>query len=196
MKQLPKLFTVFLIIFFISCSLEKKAGKNFDKAYRQSEKIVEQRLNKLFPPKPPIIVPGKTIIIDNKDSIEYYRKQADSIRSLKPKIIRLQDSCGKEANDSYTIGFNTGLEVGKYEAKIKCPPSTMRVDTFIVHSSEDSVNNAAKSRSVNDLTTQNIQLRTELKVSKKENWFHRFAWILLVIGGIAGFIIKKKIPKI
>lgn len=140
-------------LFLNGCSVEKKAQKKFDKAFKASPKVVEQNLAKLFPPKPPIIKRGATIKIKDTAALLKLQKSIDSLNSLPPKILTVHDSCGKENVDGYNEGFKIGVKVGRYEGLLDCEANTIQTDTFfqdtketliLLKSTQDSLQTAQK----------------------------------------------------
>jgi hypothetical protein len=184
---------------FSGCNVEKKAQKKFDKAYKASPKIVQQNLSKLFPPKPPVIKQGKTIYIQRLDSIKYYKNLADSLKKLPKQIITLQDSCGKEANESYNSGFDMGYSVGIFEGKSKCIPPTERTDTAYQPTPEQQVEMDNTKLKLSEAQKQAIIDKAVIAKQKDKIAFKNNLWLsflslflLSVLGNVIQYKFKTK----
>jgi len=191
--------TVGIILLLSGCNVEKKAQKKFDKAYKASPKVVEQNLAKLFPPKPPIIRRGATIKVKDTAALRNLQNSIDSLNSLPPKILTVQDSCGKENNDGYNEGFKIGVKVGRYEGLFDCEANTIRTDSFfqdtketliLLKSTQDSLETAQK-QAISDNATISKQ---KDKISQKNVLFLSFLslFLLSALGNVLQFKFKTK----
>lgn len=194
--------TVAFILLLSSCNAYKQIEKHEPQSVKDTARLIA-RYVKTIPSKPPVIKQGKTIVVQKLDSINYYKKLADSLRKLPPRIKTVQDSCGKESVESYDEGYHFGYKLGLYDAKQKYHQTTERTDTVYQDSPEtlallynQKVKAEQDDKTIAELTKETIQLSASNKTKGSENWFHRIVWVLLAVGGIAGFIIKsrKKVP--
>lgn len=160
MKQLIKILLV--TILFSSCYNYKVAKRQIFKAYGKYPSMTAEISSVLFPPKDSTIiltkyVQGKTDTVTQTTIIV----NCDSLVSKKKDIPLL--------NTSYV--------------KLKCPPSTIRTDTFIDHQYH-TVENTAK---VFSLNSQLQDMKTELAITKQKSkgykkWLTWLASLLVAFG--------------
>ena len=170
-----------------SCNPYKGIGKKEPHSLKDTVRLVD-RYVKTIKPKPPIVKQGKTIVIQSKDSLNFYKKLSDSLRKAPPKILTLQDSCGKEAIESYDEGYHFGYKLGLYDAKQNIPPSTHQTDTLYQDTPETLLllyNQKLKAESdiktVIALTKENITLQAQKAAKSNENWFWRAVALLTIL---------------
>jgi hypothetical protein len=115
------------------CNSYKGISKHEPKSTKDTARLAT-RFNKTFPPSAPEIKQG--VEVKQPDSTDFFKQLLAIELAKKPItkdsiITRYLDSC-KDVNVVYESGFKLGYEVGVYDGKSKCPPSTKRVDTFSV----------------------------------------------------------------
>lgn len=134
-----------------SCNSYKGIAKHEPKSTKDTARLAT-RFTKTFPPKPTEIKQG--IEVKQPDSTDFFKQflaieLAKKLLTKDSIITRYIDSC-KDVNEVYESGFKLGYEVGIYDGKSKCPPSTKRVDTLL----KDSPQTLA------DLWLANVGIRT------------------------------------
>lgn len=190
---------VFLLASFTFIICGCNAYKQIEKHEPHSVKDTARLLNRYtntFHPKPPVIKQGKTIVVQKLDSINYYKRLADSLRKLPPRIKTVQDSCGKESVESYDEGYHFGYKLGLYDAKQKYHQTTERTDTVYQDSPEtlallynQKVKAEQDTKTIAELTKQNILLSASNKAKSGENWF----WRVIALSAILWGLFKPKI---
>lgn len=183
------------IIFCTSCNPYKKITKRPPLTVTDSSNLSKVS-GRVFPQKKAVVKPGKTIVVQKRDSIAHYKRITDSLKGLPKQVIRLQDSCGKEANEAYNKGFELGYEVGRYDTKSNCPPNTERVDSFFRPTPEDAVIladtqnklSAAEKQALKDKAT----ISTQASKSKNKTILILSLIIALILSGIGNFFQFKK----
>lgn len=193
---------VFLLASFTFIICGCNAYKQIEKHEPQSVKDTARLLNRYtntFHPKPPVIKQGKTIVVQKLDSINYYKRLADSLRKLPPRIKTVQDSCGKESVESYDEGYHFGYKLGLYDAKQKYHQTTERTDTVYQDSPEtlallynQKVKAEQDAETIASLITDKITLKAQKQAKNSENWF----WRVVALLAIGWAVFKPKIIKI
>lgn len=199
-------FTLFLgisiiavwLLLLCSCNAYKGIEKHEPQSVKDTARLLNRYTN-TFRPKPPVIKQGKTIVVQKLDSINYYKRLADSLRKLPPRIKTVQDSCGKESVESYDEGYHFGYKLGLYDAKQNCPPPTERTDTVYQDSPEtltllynQKVKAEQDAKTIASLTTDKITLKAQKKAKNSENWF----WRVVTLLAIGWAVFKPKIIKL
>jgi hypothetical protein len=174
MKQLIKIFIISIL--FSSCYNYKVAKRQIFKAYGKYPSMTAEISSVLFPPK------DSTIILT-----KYVQGKTDTITQT--TIVVNCDSLVSKKKDIPSL--NTSY------VKLKCPPSTTRIDTFIDHQYH-TVENTAKVFSLNsklqDLKEQLIVTETKSRFYKKLlTWFASFI-IAFVLWKVIKMYFKIKLP--
>jgi len=114
-----------------SCNSYKGIAKHEPKSTKDTARLAK-RFIATFPAKPAEIKQG--IEVKQLDSTDFFKQLLAIELAKKPTIkesiiTKYIDSC-KDVNEVYESAFKLGYEVGTFDGKSKCPPSTKRVDTF------------------------------------------------------------------
>lgn len=199
-------FTIGWMVFLLAsftfiicgCNAYKQIEKHEPQSVKDTARLIA-RYVKTIPSKPPVIKQGKTIVVQKLDSINYYKRLADSLRKLPPRIKTVQDSCGKESVESYDEGYHFGYKLGLYDAKQNIQPSTHQTDTVEQDSPEtlaqlynQKVKAEQDAKTIASLTTDKITLKAQKQAKNSENWF----WRVVALLAIGWAVFKPKIIKI
>ena len=185
-------------ILLYGCNAYKQIEKHEPQSVKDTARLIA-RYVKTIPSKPPVIKQGKTIVVQKLDSINYYKRLADSLRKLPPRIKTVQDSCGKESVESYDEGYHFGYKLGLYDAKQNIQPSTHQTDTVEQDSPEtlaqlynQKVKAEQDAKTIASLITDKITLKAQKQAKNSENWF----WRVVALLAIGWAVFKPKIIKI
>ena len=177
----------YVVFMIFGCNPYKGITKKEPHSLKDTVRLVD-RYVKTIKPKPPIVKQGKTIVIQSKDSLNFYKKLSDSLRKAPPNILTLQDSCGKEAIQSYEDGYHFGYKLGLYDAKQNIPPSTHQTDTLYQDTPEtvlaifnQKLQLQNQTDSIKTLTKENITLQAQKAAKSNENWFWRTVALLTIL---------------
>lgn len=199
-------FTIGWMVFLLAsftfiicgCNAYKQIEKHEPQSVKDTARLIA-RYVKTIPSKPPVIKQGKTIVVQKLDSINYYKRLADSLRKLPPRIKTVQDSCGKESVESYDEGYHFGYKLGVYDAKQKYSQTTERTDTVYQDSPEtlaqlynQKVKAEQDAKTIASLITDKITLKAQKQAKNSENWF----WRVVALLAIGWAVFKPKIIKI
>ncbi len=199
-------FTIGWMVFLLAsftfiicgCNAYKQIEKHEPQSVKDTARLIA-RYVKTIPSKPPVIKQGKTIVVQKLDSINYYKRLADSLRKLPPRIKTVQDSCGKESVESYDEGYHFGYKLGVYDAKQKYSQTTERTDTVYQDSPEtlaqlynQKVKAEQDAEIITELTTDKITLKAQKQAKNSENWF----WRVVALLAIGWAVFKPKIIKL
>jgi len=178
------IWAAFLIVISFSCNIIKNAEiqhaeKKLDKIHWKFPDVMAQKLAQYYPP-----VNSITTIDTTKDSSAYFKKLSDSLKQLKSKVyysidsVKIKSNCAAIDSAAFEAGMKFGHQLGLYDGRIVCPPSTTSHDTTTssrVLALIDALtkSNANQHDSVTTLTAQ-------LGITKKES-STRF-WVMLAEG--------------
>ena len=183
---------VLAAIVLFSCNPTKRAYKAIEKLPPVTDNDslrLSKRSLATFPPKPPVLIPGKTITVIKQDSADKYKRMADSLSRLTPATItqietQYKDTC-TSAVSTYNQGYKIGYKIGLYDGKGSCPPTKeiTRTDTLQVSDPAQAVQ--IGQLQIQNREGQNIIDKLQNKVDAKNKLI---AWLFGIIG-IAGLFI-------
>jgi hypothetical protein len=180
------LFIIGLLIVFSGCNGYKIIAGNEPKSLKDTVRLVE-RYVKTIKPKPPITKTGKTVYIKDTAALSKLKKKLDSVMALPPKVLTLQDSCGKESIEAYNEGNSIGYSQGYYDAKSECK-STHQTDTLYQDTPEtllqlynQKLKAETDTKTITALTKEKITLTAQKAAKSNENWFWRAVALLTIL---------------
>lgn len=176
----------YVVFMIFGCNPYKGITKKEPHSLKDTVRLVD-RYVKTIKPKPPIVKQGKTVYIKDTAALSKLKKKLDSVMALPPKVLRLQDSCGKESIEAFNEGNSIGYTQGYYDAKSECK-STRQTDTLYQDTPETLLllyNQKLKAESdiktVIALTKENITLQAQKAAKSNENWFWRTVALLTIL---------------
>ena len=187
---------IWFSIMVLGCNAYKGIEKKEPKSLKDTARLVA-RYVKTIPTKPPKTIQGKTVYLPNPDAAKL-KKTIDSLKSIPANVIRLQDSCGQEANAAYNEAFEVGYSVGLYEGKLSAT-HTVRTDTIYKPFPEyiDTIYNQrlqlqSKSSTIATQVHEIIKLQEQKQAKSNENWF----WRIVALSAILYLVFKPKIKSL
>ncbi len=196
-RGIAVLVLLYLIFCMVACNAYKGIEKHEPQSVKDTARLVA-RYAKTIPSKPQEIKKGETVYVKDTAELKQLKKELDSVKALPTKVLRLQDSCGKESIEAYNEGNNVGYTQGYYDGKAQCK-NTIRTDTvfrpfpeYIDTIYKQRLQMQSKSSTIAEQVHEIIKLQEQKKAKSNENWF----WRIVALSVIAWLVFKPKIIKL